>query len=326
MTITVVIPAFNCEAYLAETLRSVQAQSERDLEIIVVDDGSRDGTAACAAAAAAHDPRVRVLSQPNAGPAAARNRALRAATGEYLAFVDGDDLCHPLRMERELAVLRRYPSVGAVFCDVIWFDRDPGAAGNPRYLGQHAFLEQAAPYLQAAEPEVYLCTEGFYGFMSTRITSVATQSVMIRREVLLAEPVWFREDWRVGEDIDLWFRLARRTRLAYIDVPLAYYRHRQGSLTSDPERALTGFIAAHTANMERGRDVLNTEEMRTIRRRLARQYFHLGYLYHGQGRAAESRDAYRRSLSLDPTARGLFAYLKSYVPRKARQHIQRRAG
>lgn len=326
MTVTVVIPAFNCEAYLAETLRSVQAQSEPDLEIIVVDDGSRDGTAAVAGAAAARDPRVRVLSQPNAGPAAARNRALRAATGEYVAFVDGDDLCHPLRMERELAVLRRYPSVGAVFCDVFWFERDPHAADNRRYLGQDLFTEKAAPYLRKVEPDVYLCTKDFYRFMSTRITSVATQNVMIRREVLTEEPVWFREDWRVGEDIDLWFRLARRTSLAYIDAPLAYYRHHPESLTSDPERALTGFIAAHTANMERGRDVLSGEEMKTIRRRLARQYFHLGYLYRTQNRIAESRNAYRRSLSFDPTIRGLFAYLKSYVSRKALQRIQGRAG
>ena len=99
--VSVVIPVYNAEQYLGECLDSVLGQSLKDIEVICVDDGSADGSAKVLADYAAKDARVRVLSQPNAGPGAARNRALDAATGENVVFMDTDDYypsCRVLEM------------------------------------------------------------------------------------------------------------------------------------------------------------------------------------------------------------------------------------
>ncbi len=110
-TISVVIPVFNGERYLSAALDSAGAQSRPPLEIIVVDDGSTDGTAAILAAR----PDVRVLRQPNQGPAAARNRGLGVAVGDYVAMLDADDLWPPDRLDVLGAVLDNDPAVGVVW-------------------------------------------------------------------------------------------------------------------------------------------------------------------------------------------------------------------
>jgi CDP-glycerol glycerophosphotransferase (TagB/SpsB family) len=103
--ISVVLPFYNNAALLGDCLTSIAAQTHRDLEVIMVDDGSTDGSAAIARAQAAADPRFRLVSQPNGGPGSARNSGLAAATGEFLAFVDADDLLPPGAYETTLAVL-----------------------------------------------------------------------------------------------------------------------------------------------------------------------------------------------------------------------------
>ena len=161
---------------------------------------------------------------------------------------------------------------------------------------------------------LYLCSANFYNFMSTQITTVSTQTVMLRRALLVQEPIPFREDWPVGEDIDLWFRLARRARLGYLDEALAYYRQRVQSVMHNEEHALLGFIRAHSTNLQRGSDVLSADEARVINQRLARQYFNLGYHYFKQGRKREARTAYTTARAYDEAAYSWPAYLKTYVP------------
>ena len=98
--ISCIVPIFNGERYLGETLDSILAQTYRPLEIIVADDGSTDGTAAVVAT---YDDQVRYLWQTNAGPAAARNLGLRAVQGEFVAFLDADDLWHQEKLARQMA-------------------------------------------------------------------------------------------------------------------------------------------------------------------------------------------------------------------------------
>ena len=104
------MPVFNGERYLRETLDSIVAQSYRPIEVIVVDDGSTDGTPAVLAAYA---DRVRALHQANAGPASARNRGLREARGNLIAFLDADDLWHASKADRQVAFLHARPDCGA---------------------------------------------------------------------------------------------------------------------------------------------------------------------------------------------------------------------
>jgi glycosyltransferase involved in cell wall biosynthesis len=105
--VSVIIPAYNASAFIAETLASARAQTWPNLEIIVVDDGSTDDTAAIVEAAAATDPRITLIRQANAGVAAARNRAITAAKGDYVAPLDADDLWHPENVEAQVEALER---------------------------------------------------------------------------------------------------------------------------------------------------------------------------------------------------------------------------
>ncbi|PDT32147.1 glycosyl transferase family 2 [Rhizobium sp. L9] len=116
VTVAVVIPAYNAERTLAETISSVRNQTHHALDIVVVDDGSKDNTLAIAQAVAEIDPRVRVLKQRNSGVAAARNAGWRSTSADLVAFLDADDIWSPDKIERQLAALERGgPNVGLVY-------------------------------------------------------------------------------------------------------------------------------------------------------------------------------------------------------------------
>jgi glycosyltransferase involved in cell wall biosynthesis len=117
--ITCIIPVFNGERYLRETLDSVFAQTYRPLDVVLVDDGSTDKTAAIAAT---YDDRVRYIHQNNQGPAAARNQGIRAARGEFIAFLDADDLWHPEKLERQIACFQIRPELEycVTYCQNFW--------------------------------------------------------------------------------------------------------------------------------------------------------------------------------------------------------------
>src|SRR5262245_36702982 len=93
--VSVITPAYNAASYLPETIASVLAQTHRDFELLIIDDGSTDDTLEVARRFAAADARISVASVPNSGPAAARNAALRAARGEFIALLDSDDVIAP---------------------------------------------------------------------------------------------------------------------------------------------------------------------------------------------------------------------------------------
>lgn len=107
-TVSCIIPAFNCARYLGEAIDSVLAQTYRPAEIIVIDDGSTDGTADVAASYKSY---VRYLHQTNSGPAAARNHGLRVANGDFMALLDADDIWHPEKLDRQMSCFRNRPEL-----------------------------------------------------------------------------------------------------------------------------------------------------------------------------------------------------------------------
>ena len=117
--ITCIIPVFNGERYLREALESVFAQTYRPLDVVLVDDGSTDNTVAIASTYAG---RVRYVHQHNLGPAAARNKGIQAARGEFLAFLDADDLWHPEKLERQITRFQTRPDLGycVTYCQNFW--------------------------------------------------------------------------------------------------------------------------------------------------------------------------------------------------------------
>ncbi|MEX0628551.1 MAG: glycosyltransferase family 2 protein, partial [Cucumibacter sp.] len=117
--VSVIVPAFNAERFIVRTLKSAQAQTLRNIEFIVVDDGSTDATATLAMGLAETDRRIHVIRSVNQGVAAARNLGLKAATGTYVAFLDADDLWHSEKVLRQVEAFRRFDrdhtAIGAVY-------------------------------------------------------------------------------------------------------------------------------------------------------------------------------------------------------------------
>jgi glycosyltransferase involved in cell wall biosynthesis len=136
--VSVIVPAFNAATYIRQTLDSVLAQTYRTIEVIVVDDGSRDSTASIVEEFVARDPRFQLIRQSNAGVGATRNTAIRKARGKYLAPLDADDLWSPEKLETQVARMEKSgPDTGLVYCSSTLID----ARGQVLHFGETKTLE-----------------------------------------------------------------------------------------------------------------------------------------------------------------------------------------
>lgn len=213
--ISVIIPAHDAEDFLAHTLASAQRQTYRQIEILVVDDGSRDGTPSIVAAAAEQDPRVRLIRQPNAGVAAARNRGIDEAAGDLVAVLDADDLWHPEKLERQHAcILGSGPRTALVYCWRCRIDRwDRVLTASP------PADERQPATLRNLLNNNFIC---------------ASAPLMRRRAVLEVAGYDSSLRSRGGEgceDKKLYLLLARRYRLDLVPSVLVAYRVTLGSMS-----------------------------------------------------------------------------------------------
>jgi glycosyltransferase involved in cell wall biosynthesis len=318
--VAVIVICYNLEEYIGDCIRSVVGQTARNLQIVVVDDGSTDASWPIIRELAAEDPRIVAVRQANSGrPAGARNAGLRVADGEYVCFLDGDDLYEPEKIERELRMFASHPELDVVFHDMHLVGRDGKARGS-LYLRDVDYVRQAGPALVPSGTDCYLGTPGFYRFMTTRITGIHTSTIMVRRSAIEAEGGAFscEPDIDLADDIDMWFRLARRRNVGYVDLPLSSYRQHSGGLTNDPPRVLAAGIAAHTRNFARAIPHLDRQDMALCRARLGRQYCYLGNALARAGRRREARACYRKAFRLDPGLRPPLLWVKALVPRSRR--------
>ncbi len=150
MRVSVVIPAYNAERTIRETLDSARRQTHRNLEIFIVDDGSTDDTASIIQCAVREDDRIRLIRQTNAGVAAARNAGLRRATGDYVAWLDADDIWHPTKIEKQLKVFAAAKEpLSFVYTGYRLIDEEGVICPNFRTLvdvSGHTFLRQLATH------------------------------------------------------------------------------------------------------------------------------------------------------------------------------------
>jgi len=201
--VSVVVPCFNAARWIRDAIDSVLAQTYDDVELVVADDGSTDESPAVVRS---YGGRLRYLRQENAGPSAARNLALRAATGEYVALLDADDRFHPTKLARQLAAFAERPDAGAVYCG--WRLVDGEGIELP---------ERGWPRTDGDLVDRLVLGNLFHPV-----------AVVLRRAPVDAAG-GFDERLPVNEDWDLFLRIGRRgARWAFVDEALCDYRIHAG--------------------------------------------------------------------------------------------------
>jgi glycosyltransferase involved in cell wall biosynthesis len=271
-TVSVVIPAYNAERYIRETLDSVLAQTHRDLEVVVVDDGSTDSTRGIVAS---YGGPVRCIEQENAGPSPARNRGIREARGELIAFVDSDDLWTEDKLAAQVPLFDDGSRVGLVY-------------GHAERMAPDG---QTIPTPHPPKPTGRV----FVDFLFRN--HCPTSAAVVRRECF-ERCGMFREDMVWAEDWHLWLRIARHYEFAAVERVVVRHRVHAAGLTRRHEEA---YVAARGV-LKGALDESDGPELRTARRcglhRLDRNHA-LSLL--ALGEAARARRSFWRAMGNGPT-------------------------
>lgn len=246
--VSVVLPTFNRLRFLRPAIESLYAQTFTDWELILADDGSDLETRQYLQSLANH-PRVIVVWLPHTGrPAIVRNAALCRAAGEYVAFLDSDDLWAPTKLDRQIGTLRARGNCRWSYTGFLRVD----AGGNP--LPEEARRPWWVPY------------EGdIFEQVATGRAAIRTPSVLATRQ-LIAQAGGFDEAMLSAEDYDLWLRLALHSEVAIVDEPLVYVRYHDENHTREWQSAFAG--RDHSLKLRqqlvdpRRRSVLRKERMR----------------------------------------------------------------
>jgi glycosyltransferase involved in cell wall biosynthesis len=219
--VSIILPTFGRLQYLRATVASVYRQTFRDWELIVADDGSDPETRAYLRTLQT-DSRVTLLWLTHTGiPAVVRNAALGQARGEFVAFLDSDDLWAPEKLSRQMAILRSRPTCGWCYTAISHID----GSGQPL----------AEPLFGPWRP----CEGAVFERLVAGPVVIRTPSVLAARE-LVAKVGGFDETIRSGEDYDLWLRLALVSDVALLDEPLVQVRRHEANYSQNWEIAFTG--------------------------------------------------------------------------------------
>ena len=249
--VSVIIPAYMAAAYIHETLESVFRQTYRNFEVILINDGSPD-TEEFERAIAPYRDRIVYIKQQNRGPSAARNAGIRRARGEYLAFLDSDDVWYPtcLAAQVELA-LSRQPSCDLVYSDVLVYSdsqqhcHSMSSTSGARPSAEPAVRRAAKLHGGAIRYSEMCPSIGAVTFVSLlrEDCQAPTSCTMVRRQAAISAGL-FDENFRRAEDYDLWLRIAHRaSNMAYAREVLGRNRIVPGSLSHDNMKMLEGMVA-----------------------------------------------------------------------------------
>lgn len=200
--VTVLLPVYNAERYLATALDSVLEQSFTDFECLVINDGSTDSSPEIIKNYQAKDARLRVISRPNKGLIATLNEGLGAARGEFVARMDADDICLPDRLQKQVELLDSRPEVGVCGTDVEAFDDESG-------YSQH---------MSAPTTHENCMVKLLFG------TPLYHPTVMYRKNLIFQNDLYYSPEYIHCEDYELWMRFAEHTSFANINEILLRYR------------------------------------------------------------------------------------------------------
>jgi len=229
-TISVVIPCYNAEKYISAAINSVLVQNWPGVDIIVVDDGSKDDSAQVVRETF---PAVKLVCQANQGVAVARNTGISQADGEWIAFLDADDIWLPGKLSHQWTQLEANPGVRMNYTAwQVWASSDPAPTAS--------FIEQLQS--QTNDIRTWSGASGWV-YLNLLIDCVVWTSTVLAHRSVFEEVGSFDATLRIGEDYDLWLRASRVTQILRVPQPLALYRTHPASLTkSAPTKNYQGIV------------------------------------------------------------------------------------
>lgn len=292
--VSIVVPAFNAEATIRETVLSALAQTYRAIEVIVVDDGSSDATAAAVAAVAATDARLRLVRTGNGGPSRARNVGIAASSGAFIAPFDSDDLWHPEKIERQVEAAL-------------------GAVEPPGFVYSFFHRIDGESCVIASEPPI-ACRGPVLNRLAYK-AFVANGAALFSRSALL-EAGGFDERLRHAEDHLLHLRVARNHPAEVVPEIHLGYRLRPGSLSYERDEAFAGLKMATRMFRAECHDV----PAYVWKWAIGRRCFQLAESRALQGRFLSCLGFLAEALRLDP--RRTFAHLAYRIHRVVRKRFR----
>ena len=307
LPISVVVPVYNRERLLREALESVAAQTRPPAEIIVVDDGSTDGSAEVAVPLA-----TRVLRQANGGSAAARNAGLRAATQPWIAFMDSDDLWEPTKLEEQWSLHDACPDAGLILCDFRQTDLESGDIMVSSFLKLPTIRFSAIRRTQLGEywswvPEIS-------GDFWEAGNFLAPPVVLARRDVLVAAGL-FDPELRLAQDVEFFLRVLAITGFAVVEKTLVDVRRHVGNTSGDALALTTAYVRiaekidAHPERYPPGAQEAFVSRLFAKKRAIGR-------LLLEANQRREARAMLRESLAHRITARAVILWAATWVPHR----------
>jgi len=231
-TVSIVMPLYNTEDYVSTAIQSVLAQTFDDFELIIVDDGSTDGSVEICRRF--RDKRIRLIRQRNRGLAGARNTGIRNAMGNYIALLDADDAWSPTKLARQVTHLRKRPLVGVSYCQSAFMDDK----------GTNMGIVQK-PKLRNISPADILCRNPVGNGSAAVIRKTVFDAIAYNKLFgSSVERCYFDEDLRQSEDIECWLRIANQTAWQFegIAEPLTFYRVNAGGLSANLEKQFQSWL------------------------------------------------------------------------------------
>ena len=309
--VSVIVPTYNRQALLPRALDSVVAQTVDDWEIVLVDDGSTDGTEDVAARYR-HQLKERFIyiRQPNQGSSSARNRGIDACSGRFVTFLDSDDEFLPAKLERQLALFDLRPDLGFVYSDYAFVDLD-GIWHESAFDATHP-IARAVPY-ETVGPGLCVCKGNLFDVL-IRAYFISTIVGMVRREVL-GTSIRFPVDQMFGEEWLFYLMVAKACRAGFVDEPLSIYHYQRGSLSRTDKRRNARCYQNLLHAIHDTFDDLSGEQRRAVRRNLGRLGRQLGCSAYRAGRYADAFAHFAESFRYEPGMRTLYHMLEAAMRR-----------
>ena len=303
MKISAIIPTYNNADYIEDAINSILTQSHSVDEIIIVDDGSSDNTEELVKAISQKTSDIIYIKQANQGPSSARNRGIEAASGDWIAFLDADDLWTRDKIARQIAALESEPQLKLIAADMSEIDRLGKTTVNS-VLAKHQLLKTFQNLAGTAVPKATaaLLKKNF----------IPTGTVLIER-ACLTEAGGFNTNIRFGEDLELWARIAADHPITCLPKVMMQRRQHGNNATQNTASMLQGIVDVMQSLRHWGAEKLVRQSLNPDRL-VAAALCDLGYWHFSQGNYRQARKVFTSSLKEQPSKRALFYAAACLLP------------